>query len=61
VAEPTGSTPVVEDDAEIGEYTADGELGAEIPSFTTQGRSGWRADSGVLSGAFGPLVSPPPG
>jgi small subunit ribosomal protein S9 len=37
VAEPTGSTPVVEDDAETGEYTADGEFGAETPSeYTTE-------------------------
>jgi small subunit ribosomal protein S9 len=37
VAEPTGSTPVVEDDAEVGEYTADGEFGAETPSeYTTE-------------------------
>ena len=37
MAEPTGSTPVVEDDAETGEYTADGELGAETPSeYTTE-------------------------
>ena len=37
MAEPTGSTPVVEDDAETGEYTADGEFGAEPPSeYTTE-------------------------
>ena len=37
MAEPTGSTPVVEDDAETGEYTADGEFGAETPSeYTTE-------------------------
>ena len=37
MAEPTGSTPVVEDDAATGEYTADGELGAETPSeYTTE-------------------------
>jgi small subunit ribosomal protein S9 len=37
VAEPTGSTPVVEDDAETGEHTADGEFGAETPSeYTTE-------------------------
>jgi small subunit ribosomal protein S9 len=36
VAEPTGSTPVVEDDAEIGEF-ADDEFGAEAPSeYTTE-------------------------
>ncbi len=37
MAEPTGSTPVVEDDAETGEYTADGEFGADTPSeYTTE-------------------------
>ena len=37
MAEPTGSTPVVEDDAETGEHTADGEFGAETPSeYTTE-------------------------
>ena len=37
MAEPTGSTPVVEDDAETGEYTANGEFGAETPSeYTTE-------------------------
>ena len=37
MAEPTGSTPVVEDDTETGEYTADGEFGAETPSeYTTE-------------------------
>ncbi len=36
MAEPTGSTPVVEDDAEIGEF-ADHEFGADAPSeYTTE-------------------------
>ena len=36
MAEPTGSTPVVEDDAEVGEY-ADDEFGADAPSeYTTE-------------------------
>ena len=36
MAEPTGSTPVVEDEADTGEY-ADGEFGADTPSeYTTE-------------------------
>jgi small subunit ribosomal protein S9 len=37
VAEPTGSTTVVEDDAETGEYTADGEFYADATAeYTTE-------------------------
>jgi len=37
VAEPTGSTTVVEDDADFGEYAAEDEFGAEAPSeYTTE-------------------------
>jgi small subunit ribosomal protein S9 len=54
VSEPTGATTSVEDDAELGEYSADDEFGGETPSeYTTESAQ----DSSARAVARRPVVT----